>query len=105
MSVAVGRFVGMKASEVEFRNLVRKLLAEGRYPSPTAINKIRGKNGKWNVLGSEHTCWRREELEAAGFRRIDSMGRHLKNPKRRIDMRYSHPDFWIAHGCIIPKSP
>lgn len=59
----------METTETRFRNLVRGLLKLGIYPSPTAINTLRGKQGKENVLGGDHARWRREELEAAGFHR------------------------------------
>lgn len=89
--------------ELDFRNLVRTLLADGIFPSPSAINKARGKAGKQNILGSDHTRWRREELHAAGFRQWDASSRVLKNPKPMGNPRFFHPDWDIIGGRLRKK--
>lgn len=88
-------------NEERFRNMVRGLLQLGIFPSPTAINTLRGKQGKMNVLGTDHARWRREELEAAGFaRKGPSCGKRAKHPTRNPDNPiYSHPGLTICRAC------
>jgi hypothetical protein len=78
--------------EETFKALVRGLIQLGIYPGPTAINILRGKRGKLNALGTDHTRWRREELLAAGFTRYDATSKVFKNPAEQGEYtRFKHP--------------
>ena len=60
-----------RQSEDEFRNLIRMMVADGRYPDHRAVRNALGTRNHGPQLRSgltqEQTRWRTEEVERAGY--------------------------------------
>lgn len=60
-------WVRMTTREREFADLCLEILAEGRVPGPTELNRRMGFGGKSNMLGGNYSKIRRAVFRGAGL--------------------------------------
>lgn len=58
--------------KARFRALCREIIAEGRVPFPTELNRRMGWGGQTNAISGRYVKIRTWELEAAGFVKGDN---------------------------------